>query len=112
MFRLVERDHVFTCLTEELPRSFSVALLHLGFCWFGLVRNDIPITKSQRSRGGIPSMRESASREMISASVELETGVCFLHIHFVGTNVWPPKMHRISPDVDFESSRSLAKSES
>ena len=37
-------------------------------------------------------MRKPASREIISASVELsETGVCF---------VWPLKMHRIPPDVD------------
>ena len=58
-------------------------------------------------------MREPASREIISASVELcETEVCFLHIQLVGTNVWLPKMHESPPDVDFESSRSPAKSES
>ena len=58
-------------------------------------------------------MRNPASREIISASVELcETEVCFLHIQLVGTNVRLPKMHRIPPDVDFESSRSSAKSES
>ena len=35
-----------------------------------------------------PSMRKPASREMISASVELcETEVCFLHIQLTGTNV-------------------------
>ena len=38
-------------------------------------------------------MREPASREIISASVELcETEVCFLHIQLIGTNVWLPKM--------------------
>ena len=58
-------------------------------------------------------MRELASREIISAAVELcETEVCFLHIQLIGTNVWVPKMHKSPPDVDFESSRSLAKSES
>ena len=58
-------------------------------------------------------MRKHASREIISASVELcETEVCFLHSQLIGTNVRFPKMHRIPPDVDFESSRSLAKSES
>ena len=32
--------------------------------------------------------RSDASKEMISASVELcETEVCFLHIQFIGTNV-------------------------
>ena len=50
---------------------------------------------------------------MISDSVELyETEVCFSHIQRIGTNVWLPKMHNVPPDVDFESSRSLAKSES
>ena len=69
--------------------------------------------KFRRARSGIPSTRKLASREMISASVELcETEVCFLHIQLMGTNVSHPKMHSIPPDVDFESSRSLAKSES
>ena len=31
----------FACLVECLPTSFTVALLHHWFCWFGLVRNDI-----------------------------------------------------------------------
>ena len=70
-------------------------------------------TKSQRSSAGNPSMRGPASREITSTSVELcETDVCFLHIQLVGTNVRLPEMHRISRDVDFESSRSPAKSES
>ena len=50
---------------------------------------------------------------MISDSVELcETEVCFLHIQLIGTNVRLPKMHNVPPEVDFESSRSPAKSES
>ena len=50
---------------------------------------------------------------MMSASVELcETEVCFLHIQLIGTNVWLPKTHNVPPEVDFESSRSAAKSES
>ena len=36
----------------------------------------------------------------------------FLHIQLIGTNVWLPKMHNVPPEVDFESSRSPAKSES
>ena len=49
-------------------------------------------------------MRKAASREIISATVELcETEVCFLHIQLLGTNVCLPKIHRIPPDVDFES---------
>ena len=50
---------------------------------------------------------------MILDSVQLcETEVCFLHIQLVGTNVWLPKTHDVPPKVDFESSRSPAKSES
>ena len=86
------------------------SLYHLWFCGFGLVV--ISITKSQRSRAGIPSMRKPASREITSASVEPCDEVCFLHFQLIGTNVRLPKMHRIPPDVDFESSRSSAKSES
>ena len=62
---------------------------------------------------GIPSNLNPASKEMISDSVELcETEVCFLHIQLIGTNVWLPKIHNVPPEVDFESSRSPAKSES
>ena len=58
-------------------------------------------------------MRKRASRERISASVELcETEVRFLHIQLTGTNVWLPKTHNVPPDVDLESSKSPAKSES
>ena len=34
-------ESVFACLVEELPTCFTVALLHLRFCWFGLVKNVI-----------------------------------------------------------------------
>ena len=58
-------------------------------------------------------MRKPASREMISAFVELcGTEVCFIHILLIGTNVCLPKIHKTPPEVDFESSRSPAKSES
>ena len=36
----------------------------------------------------------------------------FLHIQLTGTNVLLPKIHKTPPEVDFESSRSPAKSES
>ena len=58
-------------------------------------------------------MRKPASREIISASVELcETEVCFLHIPPIGTNVWLPNVDKSPPDVDFESSRSPQKNQS
>ena len=69
--------------------------------------------RSHNSRAGKPSNLSPASKEMISDSVELrETEVCFLHIQLVGTSVWLTKMHNVPPEVDFESSRSPAKSES
>ena len=53
-------------------------------------------TKSQRSEPGVPSMRNPASRETTSDSIELcETEVCFLHIQPPRTNVRRPKMHWI-----------------
>ena len=69
--------------------------------------------RSHNSRAGKPSNLNPVSKETISDSVELwETAVCFLHIQLIGTNVWLPKMHNVPPEVDFESSRSPAKSES
>ena len=60
-----------------------------------------------------PSIRCPASNEMISYSEELwDTDVCFLHIQLITTNVRLRKIHKIPPEVDFESSWSPAKSES
>ena len=101
MWSVVFRDR-FPC--DSWPSDLLI--------WFGGEWNT-SITKSQRSSAGIPSMLKPASREIMSASVELcETDVCFLHIQPVGTNAWLPNMHETPPDVDFESSRSPAKSES
>ena len=75
---------------------------------FTLIRVSVKNSTDQ-----IPSNLNPASKELISDSVELcETEVCFLHIQLIGTNVWLPKMHRVPQDVDFESSRSPAESES
>ena len=68
---------------------------------------------SQRSRASIPSMRNPASKEMIPDAVELkDTDGCFLHIQLMGTSVRLPLIHKTLPEVDLESSRSPAKSES
>ena len=83
-------DYSDTCFREELPRSDPL-----------------------NQPAGIPYNLNPASKEMISDSVELcETEVCLLHIQLIGTNVWLPKMHIVPHDVDFESSRPPAKSES
>ena len=71
------------------------------------------ITTSHRSRAGSPSIRKTASNEKNPKSVELwDTDVCFLHIPLMGPIFWLPKIHKIHLEVEFESSRSPAKSES
>ena len=75
-----------------------------------------PRTETIRSHKSIarnPSHLNPSSKEKLSDSVELcETEVSFLHIQRIGTNVCLPKTHNVPPEVDFESSRSPAKSES
>ena len=34
-------EFVHACFVDDLPTSFPVALLHLWFCWFGSVKNEI-----------------------------------------------------------------------
>ena len=60
-------------LREEFLRTWSLVLLD----WFGEKWNT-SITKCQRSRAGMPSIREPATREIISASVELWNWSLFL----------------------------------
>ena len=63
MFRLMERDQHWSdrdgcawleflcaCFVDDLPTSFPVALLHLWFCWFGLVKNEILQTPNPKDR--------------------------------------------------------------
>ena len=62
----------------------------LSFCFrFGSECNTyFNYHKSQRSSAGSPSIRNPASREIISASAELcDTHAWFLHIQLIGTNV-------------------------
>ena len=106
------------CLDHQSFHQFSFALeIYTGltvldsfWCVFPLRTVTI---RSHKLSVGIPSILKLASKEMISDSAELcETQACFLHIQLIGINVWLPKMHNVPPDVDFESSRSPAKSES
>ena len=67
--------------------------------WLGLtvllVERNTSIAMSQRSRARNPSMRNPASKEMISDSVELcETELCFLHIQLIGTTFLIPKLNK------------------
>ena len=110
--------------TESISSITSIFLWGLWCLWTSLsgfpdrseTRETFPRTetiRSHSSRAGNPSKFNPASGETISDSVEpRETAVCFLHIQLIGTNVWLPKIHNVPPEVDFESSRSPAKSES
>ena len=96
---------------EQTSRLFINKSPRSSWLWFVFQRT--ATIRSHKSSAGIPSNLNSASKEMISDSVQLcGTEVCFLHIQLIGTNVWLPKTHNVPPDVDFESSRSPAKSES
>ena len=78
-------------------RQFPAAGLVFGDLVLFDERNP-SFTTSHLSKASSPSIPNPASNEIISDSVELwDTDVCFLHIQ---------------PEVDFESSKSPAKSES
>ena len=108
--------------TESISSVTSIFFWDLWRLWTSLsgfpVRSEIreifsrtETIRSHNSTAGNPSNLSPVSKEMISDSAELwETAVCFLHIQFVGTNVWLPKTHNVPPEVDFQSS--TAKSES
>ena len=65
------------------------------------------VTTSHKSKAGSPSILK-----IISYSVQpWDTDVCLLHIQPMGANVRLPNLHKMLPEVDFESSRSPAKSE-
>ena len=92
---------------------FRTSFLGLVCIAVSFVERNTSITTSKRSRAGSPSVRSPASNEIISDSAGLwDTVVCALHIQLMGTNVRLPKIHKTLPEVDFESSRSPAKSES
>ena len=69
---------------SPVPRKFPWASLPCFAILF--VERNTSITMSQRSRAGNPSIRNPASNDMISDSVELwDTDVCFLHIQLMVT---------------------------
>ena len=104
---------VFHCFFSDALLRDGFPLSGLSFCFRFELECNTSIIKSQRSSAGISSIRNPASREIISPSVELcETHVCFLNIQLMGTNVCLPNTRNVPPDVDFETSRSPARSES
>ena len=84
-------DHADACSREELRRSDPI--------------NQVPDIPSNLN----PAVQRDNFR--FCWTVRILKFVSW-HIQLIGTNVWLPKMHNVPPEVDFESSRSPAKSES
>ena len=100
-------------LREQSPVSclFPDTSLIDVFVLFG--ERNTSLTTSHKSKAGNPSIRSPPSNEMISDSVELwDPDVCFF-AHPTGWNKCATsEKHDIPTDVDVESLRSPAKSES
>ena len=77
-------------------------------CFQGLKQSD-PINRERESH---PISSQRPKRWfLILLSCEKQQ-FCFFHTQLTGTNVWLPKIHETPLEVDFESSRSPAKSDS
>ena len=77
------------------------------------VWRNISSTMSLRLRVTSPTIRNPASREIISDSVESwESEHYFFLIQLTETNNLLLKINKISPEIDFESSSTSARSES
>ena len=101
----------FVCLSWRDAHRFPCAdgpLVLSGWFWS---QWQTSTAKFQRSKAGIPSIRRPAfKRNYFSFRWTYEKlKSVFLHIQLLDTNVWLPKMNKISPDVDFESPKSPAK---
>ena len=126
----VRNPHLTVVRILAFSFSFGVLVLFLLMVWSlfphkslwaGLpclavlfVERNTSITMSERSRASSPSMRNPASKEMISDSVKLCRILTFVSCtsDWWRQNVRLPKIHKTFLLVDFESSRSSAKTES
>ena len=108
------------CLNFRIgPRTISSkSLLLLGANMVGsdsVVRWTVTprLLRHKRSRANIPSVCNPASRKMISDSVELcDTELCFLRIQLTVKQCSTSEDTQDTPEIDFESSRPPAKSQS
>ena len=109
----LREQKLMSCITSIL--LWDLFFLLTGCPVRSEIREIFPKTetiRSHSSRASNPSSLNPESREMISDSVELcEAAVCLLHMQLMGTNVWLLKTHNVPPEMDFESLRSPAKSE-
>ena len=96
-------------LRDEFPRTWSLVLLNYLVWWrMKHFKNQIPKIKSWNSIHAWTCIE----RNNFSFFWTVWNWCLFLALQLVGTNVWLPTMHNVPPDVDFESSRSPAKSKS
>ena len=77
----------------------------------GIVFPRTETIRSHKSRKGIPSNLTPASKEMILLNCVKLKFVSYIS-KLIGIKIWLPKMHNVPPEVDFEFSRSPAKTES
>ena len=102
------------CLSVCRQTVFPVALLRIWFCWFGLVRNEIlqSLNPKDRERESRPCVNLHQERllQLPSNCVKLRFVSCTSNLL---TRTFDfRKCREFHPDVDFESSKSPAKSES
>ena len=96
-------SHVWLSVCRQVSLWLSYIFGFVGVVWWGMKILQL-LTPKDQEREFHP--RVDLHQERKSAEV------CFLHIQLIGTNVWLPDIHRIPPEVDSESSRSPAQSES
>ena len=123
VFRLMERDQYWPVRCWKLishvwltacRQGFSVTLLHLWFCWFGSVGNEmlhLPNAKNRERESHLcVNLHRKRLFQLPGKCVKLRFVSC------TSTTCWHEcsfrKMHKILKDVYFESSKSLVKSKS
>ena len=85
---IIQENSVLDCFLCDVLLGDKFHRSGLSFCFRFESECNASIMKFQRSSAGTQSIRNPASKEIFSASVELcETHICFLHIQLMGTDV-------------------------
>ena len=107
------------CDTKNSSVSWELhhAMSHLIFAHISVSSSRLNAvhqwSNPKKSSAGLSPMKKPVSSEKNQESDELcEADVCFLHIQLIGTNALLPNMHNVPSEINFESSRSPAMSES
>ena len=91
--------HAFGVSKSKLPNRVLCPTCFLVYIAAGLP--ELKVRKRQELSHGL-------KREKPVWCCCVSTGVCVLHDHDMGTNVWLPNMHNTPPDADLESLRFMA----